>query len=142
MWQVSPAEQSAAVEQTWCSPLPQLAAQTVPVFDPQQIMPGHPAFVVHVTPTKPPSAVPLLEPLELLPLLLPLVLLPLELPLDEPLLLPTPPLELPLPALSLPPLLQPKSAAATTDTTPTARPMFMTMLLASPEVLELSRLIP
>jgi hypothetical protein len=109
---------------TWCSPFPQLAAQIVPVFDPQQIMPGHPAFVVQVTPTRPPSAEPLLDPLELLPLELPLEPPLLEPPLDEPPLLP--PLEPLLPGLSLLPPLHPKSAAATTDTTPTARPMFMT----------------
>jgi hypothetical protein len=124
-----------------CWPLPQLAAQMVPVFDPQQTMPlPHVAFDVQVTPTRPPSAEPLLDPEELpelLPLELPLVPLelPLELPLDPPELLP---LLLPLPGLSLLPLLHPKSAAATTDTTPTARPIFMTVLLASSEVLELS----
>jgi hypothetical protein len=105
--------------------LPQLAAQIVPVFDPQQIIPVHPAFVVHVTPIRMvPLEEPLLDPLELpleeLPLELPL----LEPPLEEPPLLP--PLELLPLGLSLVPLLHPKSAAATTDTTPTARPIFMT----------------
>jgi hypothetical protein len=95
-------------------------------LDPQQIIPlPHAAVFMHVTI----SGVPLLDPLvdpELLPLELPLelpLLEPLELPL---LLLPLPLLELPLPAPLLP-LLHPKSAAATTDTTPTARPMFMTI---------------
>jgi hypothetical protein len=129
MWQVSPAtvQSVSAVQASWFLPQSVPAMQAVPVvLDPQQIIPLPQAAVfMHVTVTVVPLLDPLVDP-ELLPLELPL-----ELPLLEPLellellLLPLPLLEL-LPAPLLP-LLHPKSAAATTDTTPTARPMFMTI---------------